>query len=101
MDRVKAVSHRSTADPPPWLRDRTMATSAPAVNARELANGGLTSAAGRLYCSYRQQRKEVVQCLIPSAVTSLRSPAKFRAPHETRMGALAPGSASRGKGAAV
>jgi len=30
-----------------------------------------------LASAYRQQRKEVVQCLIPNAVTSLRSPAKL------------------------
>ena len=46
----------------------------------------------------RNQRKEVIQCLLPSAVTSLGSPAKLsiRAWHR---GALSPGPASKKSGA--
>lgn len=46
----------------------------------------------------RNQRKEVIQCLLPSAVTSLGSPAKLsiRAWHR---GALSPGPASKRSGA--
>jgi hypothetical protein len=47
---------------------------------------------------FRNQRKEVIQCLLPSAVTSLGSPAKLwiRASHR---GALSPGPASKKSGA--
>lgn len=46
----------------------------------------------------RNQRKEVIQCLLPSAVTSLGSPAKLRLQAWHR-GALSPGPASKKSGA--
>ena len=71
---------------------RTGCGSAP--RPRPLNSGGLPA-----YIDvFRNQRKEVIQCLLPSAVTSLGSPAKLsiRAWHR---GALSPGPASKKSGA--
>jgi hypothetical protein len=48
----------------------------------KIGNGGLRAAPSQigkpfLYCHFRQQREEVIQCLIQSAVTSLRPPARL------------------------
>jgi hypothetical protein len=54
-----------------------------------------------LYPGFRQQRKEVIQCLIPSAVTSLRPPARLIASlHKGALGARTSETTKEGRAGA-